>query len=620
MAVQEISADELADLDLDIDDDALLAGFAEAAQASDVSVAFEANDEVVGEVEDLGFAEDVPVQTEDADMAVEQVGGETSEAVETSEVLEVPSEEKNWYLAAEVADDLIGFEAGQDAEEEEEEEEEEVQEEVDPVVEADPVAEEEAAGEDDDDDVMFFEDTSAGNATAPSPDALDVQPSVEEPVEVLSVEIEDKEPPVTCSSCGLPGHDATKCPFGAPEDIMLGDLDESDSDDDLPKLYPLFARYVSQHTGALVPKNKKGLTGEKRYFGDDKNKRQCWACGAEDHESNDCKMKRCFFCGEPGHDSRGCSEKAKICSHCRCKGHSPVACPTLASQELVSFATTHCLRCGSLGHANCGPAPFAMQSPLMPEPTPMQNPRFLTPVGRPMMPPQSFQQVLPPQARFAQGLPPAGFPMGLPPPTPGTPASTPSSPMVTSGQIGAPDAFRLVRPRTSMTLPAPKFQGDSKAASLAGVIRDRRQFLEASAPGVAAKSASLGVPSKAMGSKAAAPTSFFNGDASKGSSKGSHGPSKGNPTAVKSPGKAGGQSVTLTSSKSLPGKAPISTVLGKAPISKVPGKAPISKMPGKVPGKAAITKSSPAGANIMKSSAKRPSNGGAPAPKKAKAW
>jgi hypothetical protein len=78
-----------------------------------------------------------------------------------------------------------------------------------------------------------------------------------------------------------------------------------------------------------------------------------------------------------------------------------------------------------------------------------------------------------------------------------------------------------------------------------------------------------------------------------------------------------------------PGKAPISKVPAKAPISKVPGKAPISKTPpaaGKAPiakippGKAPITKM-PANASkegLMKASAKRPSNGGVPAAKKAK--
>lgn len=32
------------------------------------------------------------------------------------------------------------------------------------------------------------------------------------------------------------------------------DIEESDSDDELAELYPLFSRYVQQHIGALTPK------------------------------------------------------------------------------------------------------------------------------------------------------------------------------------------------------------------------------------------------------------------------------------------------------------------------------------------------------------------------------
>ncbi|CAE7948196.1 sqrdl, partial [Symbiodinium sp. KB8] len=74
----------------------------------------------------------------------------------------------------------------------------------------------------------------------------------------------------TCTICGLPGHDSSACPFAHPEDIDLGDIEESDSDDELNDLYPLFSRYVSQHVGALTPKDKRGLTGGGRYFGNEK--------------------------------------------------------------------------------------------------------------------------------------------------------------------------------------------------------------------------------------------------------------------------------------------------------------------------------------------------------------
>lgn len=59
-------------------------------------------------------------------------------------------------------------------------------------------------------------------------------------------------------------------------------VEESDSDDELSELYPLFSRYVQQHVGALTPKagrvagldcffeDRRGLTGGGRYFGQEK--------------------------------------------------------------------------------------------------------------------------------------------------------------------------------------------------------------------------------------------------------------------------------------------------------------------------------------------------------------
>ena len=62
-------------------------------------------------------------------------------------------------------------------------------------------------------------------------------------------------------------------------------MEESDSDDELAELYPLFSRYVQQHVGALTPKeqlvwhstvlqDRRGLTGGGRYFGQEKQ--QAW--------------------------------------------------------------------------------------------------------------------------------------------------------------------------------------------------------------------------------------------------------------------------------------------------------------------------------------------------------
>ncbi|CAE8638935.1 unnamed protein product [Polarella glacialis] len=157
-----------------------------------------------------------------------------------------------------------------------------------------------------------------------------------------------------CTQCGLPGHNSASCPFGHPETIDLGEMEESDSDDDLAELHPLFSRYVASHVGALTPKTKRGLTGGGRYFGDDKEEGSCWACGQTGHDAGECPDKGCFFCSKKGHESRECPQRAKQCSHCSLRGHAAVACPTLASQQLSSFDSVRCMRCGDVGHPNCG--------------------------------------------------------------------------------------------------------------------------------------------------------------------------------------------------------------------------------------------------------------------------
>jgi len=587
MSVEAVSAEELAGLDLDLDEDGepqlQSVSLAEEAagevsvgdsQALEAAVVAEAGDEAEDEEDDLGFVEDGQPQTVD------------------------PYGEAEQAYYSQVADGADG---------EEEEYEEEQQADPDLVVAAETAEETTAAAtaagpageagdeaeEDDDEDIMFFEDTAAvAVAVAPASEIVEEFAGEEE--------LQDAAAGVpvqlgVCGNCGVPGHDTTKCPFGHPEDIQLGDMAESDSDDDLPEQHPTFARYVSQHTGALVPKIKKGLTGQGRFFGEDKPYRQCWVCGAEDHESNDCKLKRCFFCGESGHDSRVCSEKAKICSHCRCKGHLPVACPTMASQELVSFTSTHCLSCGAFGHVNCGPPPLSLQAqrPVMPQ---VENGQ-LTPASRIMaLASRIGRPMLPPQQSFVRP-PPSLFNMGLPPPTPCSPPPSPlapASPMNPSG-----NGAQVVRPRMPLRLPPPG-AGMSKATAsfLAGAETSKASSL----PG--GLDWGLGRPTGM--SKAGASMAFLNGGAGT-----MHTSKSGNMVA---PGKGAG-------------KAPITKVLGqlqslmpkgggKAAIAKVPGKAPITKTPGKAP----ITKG-PGTVNkdfIMKSSAKRPSNGENPALKRAK--
>jgi len=311
-------------------------------------------------------------------------------------------------------------------------------------------------------------------------------------------------------------------------------------------------------------------------------------------------LKRCFFCGEPGHDSRACTEKSKICPHCKCKGHTPVTCPTRASQELVSFANTHCLRCGALGHANCGGPPLAVARPL----AQMQNapppPAGGMSKSRPSGPPQGmFGMGTQPPPPPPQGMfdPSMSFSLLLPPPTPGSPPPSPA--------WGSPgDNLDLVEPSLWAG-------SESKASSLYGVEAKFAPMM----PVAQRKAMNLPRPMNL-------PQPQFNG---------------GGATAVKSPGKAGmgngfqdpgnrsksgslGGYMPISRDVSMSGK-PISQVppgkahgkggpvKGKAPISKVPGKAPITKMQG-----SAVNQP----ATLLKASAKRPSNGAAPSPKKAK--
>lgn len=58
-----------------------------------------------------------------------------------------------------------------------------------------------------------------------------------------------------CVQCGISGHGASTCPLGHPEDIELGDMEESDSDDHLDEVYPLLSLYIaSQEALDLMPK------------------------------------------------------------------------------------------------------------------------------------------------------------------------------------------------------------------------------------------------------------------------------------------------------------------------------------------------------------------------------
>mmetsp|Transcript_44908 Transcript_44908/g.103785 ORF Transcript_44908/g.103785 Transcript_44908/m.103785 type:complete len:92 (+) Transcript_44908:403-678(+) len=56
-----------------------------------------------------------------------------------------------------------------------------------------------------------------------------------------------------------------------------------------------------------------------------------------------------------------CPKRGLLYSHYRLWGHVVPRRPTLASQELSSFAASRCMRCGVTGHINCGPTPVVAQ-------------------------------------------------------------------------------------------------------------------------------------------------------------------------------------------------------------------------------------------------------------------
>lgn len=164
----------------------------------------------------------------------------------------------------------------------------------------------------------------------------------------------------------LIGEREHETPQGHSEDIELRVMEESDSDDQLPELYPLLERYFSEHVEALVPKKSRrsvALGGPRNHYIEERPPvAACWVCGL-DHESGTCPNKRCFFCAKLGHESCACPDRKLVCQHCNLRGHTPPYCPTLASQEPTFFGASRCMRCGAMGHLICGVPPLMLSTP-----------------------------------------------------------------------------------------------------------------------------------------------------------------------------------------------------------------------------------------------------------------
>jgi len=305
---------------------------------------------------------EVPMSTELAAKCTAEAGEEAEEAMEVSisedpagaeaqETAQVPSNEGGTTSVGEdAAGEGSNVQAGEEAEEA-----------MEVSISEDPAGTAPNAFTEDEEEMLFTIDPAGEAALLDAPPEEDVPTQKEtdkEEGEQEADEADAEKTQATCATCGLFGHDASACPFAHPEDIDLGDLEESDSDDELAELYPLFSRYVQQHIGALTPKDRKGLTGGGRYFGQEKHQ-ACWACAEVGHDANDCPDKGCFFCSKKGHESRECPQRSLRCSHCNLRGHAPVSCPTLAAIRLADFSHVRCMRCGTLGHPNCGVPPKA---------------------------------------------------------------------------------------------------------------------------------------------------------------------------------------------------------------------------------------------------------------------
>jgi len=205
------------------------------------------------------------------------------------------------------------------------------------------------------------------------------------------------------------GDETRQNPSGLCEDIELRIMEESDSDDQLPELYPLLERYFSEHVDALAPKQNKRsvvLGHPSSYHREDKLfVAVCWVCGLE-HDSGTCPHKRCFFCAKLGHESRACPDRQLVCQHCKLRGHTSLQCPTLASQEPKFFGASRCMRCGAMGHVICGLPPLMPSAP--------QGPPFVSQTAAQGRGPWAPPSVLGAAAKSSASAPPAAKQIAVP--------------------------------------------------------------------------------------------------------------------------------------------------------------------------------------------------------------
>ena len=138
-------------------------------------------------------------------------------------------------------------------------------------------------------------------------------------------------------------------------------IDTSDYSKLCTELQAMKATMQEMHdtTVNLGKLTRAGATGTPAYRAKDVTSNRCFACGQGGHYARECPQRspkpkevECYKCHQLGHISRNCPTpqisnyetrtKSLICSRCKNRGHSAIACRTDLRKE--------CRNCGKKGH------------------------------------------------------------------------------------------------------------------------------------------------------------------------------------------------------------------------------------------------------------------------------